>query len=533
MEKLQCSSSKTIEEAKRIEELELENAKLQAKIDWLEAQFRLMAQKKYGASSEKVPEGQLQWFNEAETLSGPMDTEGEETLETTSSKTKKRKPRKSLDEHLPVTIVTYSLPEEERVCSCCGNSTHVMTLETRRDISIIPAQVYVTEHQREIYSCRFCEREGMETPIVKAPAPNPLLPKSMASPSVLAFVLTQKFQAGLPLYRLEEQFRQLGASLSRQTLSNWVLSVTERWIAPLYELMKQTLMNQDVLHADETTVQVLREEGREASSKSYMWLYRSGQYGPPCALYDYQTTRSAKHAKRFLEPFRGTLHVDGYQGYEGLPGITLSGCWAHARRKFIEATRSVSKKQGAAGTTLSEEAVARIGTFYQFEKEIAELEKKTGSRDPKTRLKIRTEKSLPLVKGFFAWLKSVRPQILRKSPLGEAVTYAINQEKKLMQPFLDGRLDIDNNLAERTIKPFVIGRKNWLFAVTPKGATSSAMAYSLVVTAKENGLNVFNYLQHLFSSLPNINTSDENELARYLPWSPDLPEECRLISEDN
>lgn len=532
MDKLQGSSSKTIEEAKRIEELELENAKLQAKVDWLEAQFRLMAQKKYGASSEKVPEGQaaLELFNEAETLSGSVEADVEEATETTSSKTKKRKQRKSLDEHLPVTIVTYSLPEEERVCSCCGNSTHVMTTETRRDISIIPAQVYVTEHQREIYSCRVCEREGIETPIVKAPAPNPVLPKSMASPSVLAYVLTQKFQAGLPLYRLEEQFRQLGASLSRQTLSNWVLSATERWIAPLYELMKQTLLKQGVLHADETTLQVLREEGRKASSKSYMWLYRTGQSGPPCVLYDYQTTRSAKHAKRFLESFRGTLHVDGYQGYDGLPGITLSGCWAHARRKFIEATRSVSQKQG---TTLSEEAISRIGTFYQLEKEIAELEKKTGRWDPETRLRIRTEKSLPLVKAYFAWLKSIRPQILRKSPLGEAVTYALNQEKKLMQPFLDGRLDIDNNLAERTIKPFVIGRKNWLFAVTPKGATSSAMAYSLVVTAKENGLNIFNYLQYLFSALPNINTSDEKELARYLPWSPDLPEECRLNSEDN
>lgn len=530
MEKLQNSSSHQIEQEKRIETLELENAKLQAKVTWLEEQFRLMAQRKFGTSSEKAPEGQVVWnlFNEMEECAAPQVEETEKEPNTAASQ-KNRKPRTSLDQNLPVTVVSYSLPEEERACSSCGKQTHVMTVETRREITIIPATVEVTEHRREIYACRTCEREGIETPIIKAPAPNPVLPKSMASPSALAYVLTQKFHAGLPLYRLEEQFSQLGASLSRQTLSNWVIAATEKWVTPLYELMKKYLLNETALHADETTVQVLNEDGRKATSKSYMWLYRSISQSQPCILYDYQTTRSAKHVKKFLEDFTGVLHTDGYGGYEGIPGVTLSGCWAHARRKFVEAGHSVAPKKGTGGT-ITEEAIARIAALYKVEKEITELENENGY-DAHIRLKIREEKSLPLVKAFFAWVKNVQPQVLKKSPLGVAITYALNQEKKLMQPFLDGRLDIDNNLAERSIKPFVIGRKNWLFSKTPKGATASAMAYSLIVTAKENDLNVFNYLTHLFTSLPNIDVQDEETLSQYLPWSPDLPENCTLQNE--
>lgn len=437
-----------------------------------------------------------------------------------------------MDENLPVTVVTYSLPEEERACSCCGNSAHVMKTETYRTLDIIPAKIFVTEHRCEVYSCRMCEREGTETPIFKAPMPKQPLPKTMASPSVLAYVLVQKYLDSLPLYRQSGQFEQLGAFISRQTMSNWVIGATEKWLAPIYERMREFLLTQQVLHADETSLQVLREEGRSASSKSYVWLYRTGRSGPACVLYDYHTTRSSQHPCEFLGGFEGTLHVDGYPGYNSLKGVTLSCCWAHARRKFIDAGRSSPKKSGGP-PTLTDQAIARIGAIYKVEEKIREAEERSKKHDPETRLKIRKEKSLPLVQAFFAWLKTIQNEVLPKSHLGKAIAYSLNLEEKLMQPFRDGRLDIDNNLAERTIKPFVIGRKNWLFSNTPEGARASVIAYSLVVTAKENGLNVLKYLEHLFSTLPNLDLNNHAELDRLLPWSKDLPAECRLPKDDN
>ena len=530
MEKSQVTSSNTTKQNQRIQELELENESLRVKVAWLEGQFRLKTQKEFGASSEKLSADQLQLplFNEVEAI--VASTDEEPTEEGDKASLKKRRQRQSLNKSLPVKIVTYSLSESERTCLCCGKQIHAMKTEIRREIEIIPAQVHVTEHRQEVYACRTCEREGIETPITKAAAPNPVLPKSMASPSALAYVFVQKYQAGLPLYRIEEQFKQLEASISRQTLSNWIIAATGRWIAPLYELMRETLLDQKVLHADETSIQVLREPGKNASSDSYMWLFRTGRAGPPCVLFNYQTTRAAKHPKRFLEGFKGTLHADGYKGYDGLPGVTLSGCWAHARRYFVDAKRSAPKNIESS-PTLTDEAIARIGAFYQVEKKINELEKKTGIYDPEIRLQIRQEKTLPLVTSFYAWLKTIRPQVVPKSPLGKAVTYALNQEKKLMQPFFDGCLDLDNNLAERSIKPFVIGRKNWLFSNTPKGAETSAMAYSLLVTAKENQLNVLAYLTHLFNSLPNLELTDREEVRKYLPWAAELPASCRLQTD--
>ena len=328
---------------------------------------------------------------------------------------------------------------------------------------------------------------------------------------------------GTPLYRQEKQFEQLGAPISRQTMSNWVLYDADEWIRPLVNRMHETLINQSVLHADETTVQVLNEPGRAASSKSYMWLYRTGREGPACILFDYQTTRSSKHPQSFLKEFEGKLHTDGYIGYESLSHITLSGCWAHARRKFDEAQKAAPPSIKGQ-PTLAEQALQKIGAIYKIEREIAAL-------SSEERLKIRQEQSSPLVEAYFAWLNAIKPTVLPKSKIGEAVQYSLNQRKKLEVPFGDGRLDIDNNRAERSIKPFVIGRKNWLFSNSMKGAESSALIYSVIETAKENDLQVFDYLVHLFEILPNIDLKDPVVLDKLLPWSKDLPENCYLTKE--
>ena len=531
MKNIQNTSPTTTKEDDRISELEEKVEKLEALINWYQEQFRLKAHQKFGRSSEKQVEGQLELslFNEAETETIPAEVEEDEPGKNNSEKTKRKK-RASLDPNLPTETMTHSLPLLEQACLDCGNGLHVMKTEIRHEIEIIPAQVKVIKHEREIYSCRTCEREAIHPPIVSAPIPNPVIPKSMASPSAVAHILTQKYMAGLPLYRIEEQLRHTGIHLSRQTLSNWVIQSANRWIEPIYKMMLAYLLDQSVLHADETTLQVLQEDGRDASSKSYMWLYCTGRTSAPCALYDYQTTRSSKHPQRILQEFEGILHTDGYAGYNNLSGVTLSGCWAHMRRKFVEAQKAAPPSKGGR-RTFTDEAIDRIGAIYKIEKEITRLEEISVVKDTNLRQRVRQEKSFPLVEAFFAWLKKERPSVVPKSNLGKAITYALNQEKKLLVPFFDGRLDLDNNRAERLIKPFVIGRKNWLFSNTPKGAKASAMIYSLIVTAKENGLNVFQYLVYLFETLPNINLEDEKQLHRLLPWSEELPYACRLSTE--
>jgi transposase len=512
-------SPSTTEQQSQIEALEKQNKELKALVAWYEEQFRLKKHQQYGASSEKSADGQIELplFNEAEITATSIE---EELEETSSKKIHKKSSRQTFSENLPVEIVTHTLPEKEQGCSSCGNEMHVMKKEIHRELEIIPAQVKVIQHEQDVFACRHCEAENVTTPIVQSPMPASVFPKSMASPSAVAHVLTQKFMTGIPLYRQEKQLEQLGASLSRQTLSNWILYTAEKWVEPLVQQMKKTLLDQEVLHADETTVQVLREKERAPTSTSYMWLYRTGRDGPKCVLFEYQTTRASKYPKRYLQEFKGKLHVDGYKGYEGLPAITLSGCWAHVRRKFDQAQKAAPPNRGGQ-PSIAEQSLEKIGALYRIEKKIA-------SEDSDKRLEVRQEFSKPLVEAYFTWLKTIKPKVLPKSKLGEAIQYALNQQKKLEEPFKDGRLDIDNNLAERSIKPFVIGRKNWLFSNSAKGARSSALTYSLVETARENNLNVFHYLTYLFKTLPNIDMNETDLLQKLVPWSNELPEECYL-----
>jgi pimeloyl-ACP methyl ester carboxylesterase len=318
----------------------------------------------------------------------------------------------------------------------------------------------------------------------------------------------------------DNQLSRLGIELSRQTLANWMIQGSERWLRPLYERMHQHLLNQDILHADETTLQVLREPGRPAQSTSYMWLYRSGRDGPAIILYDYQTTRASKHPRQFLSGFKGYLHVDGYAGYNGLPDINLVGCWAHARRKFDESLKALPAGQRNAPVA-AKEGLEFCNQLFAIEREIHEA-------TPEERYKIRLERSRPIMDAFSVWLKYQGPRVLPKSAFGQAINYCRNQWDKLEAFLKDGRLELDNNRSERSIKPFVIGRKNFLFSNTPKGAKASATIYSIVESAKENGLNPYSYLQYLFEKLPNVDIQDQDAVDELLPWSSALPPECYL-----
>ena len=505
--------------------LEQQNAELDAKLKWYEEQFRLSRQKQFGPSSEKTDPEQLNLFNEAEDTANPEVKEP--TLETITYKRRKKQvgQKAKMLEDLPVEVIEYRLTEEEQICPCCKGKLHEMSTQVRQELKVIPAQVKVVKHIQYIYACRQCERENISTPIIKAKMPNPILPGSLASPSLLAYIMDQKYTNSLPLYRQEKQFSRLGIELSRQTMANWMLAAADPWLRIIYDHMHKKLIKRDILHADETTLQVLKEPGRSAETKSYMWLYRTGREGPPIILYDYQTTRASKHPNKFLSGFKGYLQTDGYSGYGQLTGITLVGCWAHARRKFTEALKALPAAQK------DKPVAASVGLTYCNKLFAIEQELKDVSHEERYEKRLKLSK--PLLDEFYAWLKRQRQQTLPRSAFGQAITYCLNQWDDLNNFLLDGRLEIDNNRAERSIKPFVIGRKNWLFTNTPRGAKSSAIIYSIIETAKENNLKPYNYLIYLFEQLPNIDTNDQVLIEDLMPWSDKLPEEIRMPAKDD
>lgn len=511
--------TQTVNFKARVVELEQEVADLTVKVQLLEQQLLLYHRKRFGASSERTHPDQMQLFNEAEAEAAPLSPEP--TVETITYQRRKPKGKRQRDlEKLPVETVEYTLPEDEQICECCGGALHVMSTEVRQELKIIPAQVKVVRHVRYVYSCRSCEQDEIQTPIVTAPMPKPAFPNSLASPSAVAFIMNQKYVEGMPLYRQEQQLARLGLDLSRQTMANWVIYGAERWLYPVYERMYVHLLEHDIMHADETTLQVLQEPGRAAETQSYLWLYRTGRDGPPIILFEYQPTRAGKHPTEFLSGFQGYLQVDGFSGYEKIPNVTLVGCWAHARRKFDEALKQLPK---SAQTT---RALASKG--LDFCNRLFAIERSLKNASAEERWKRRQEESLPVLNAFRAWLNEKSSEVLPQSGTGKAITYCLNQWEKLTSYLQDGRLEIDNNRSERSIKPFVIGRKNWLFANTPSGAKASATVYSIVETAKENNLNPLSYLTYLFEKLPNIDIDDKDALDLLLPWSPALPDYCRM-----
>ena len=496
----------------------------QAKLSWYEEQLRRSKQEKYGASSEKTSGlNQISFFNEAEaeaTLAGEEPTLEEITIKE-PKKGKSKGKKKKMTENLPTVVIDYVLTPEEQSCPQCSHDLHEMKKVVRKELTVVPARVHVTEHVQHVYACRNCQLHEESTPVVYAEAPSPILKNSLASPSFIASIMTKKYLDALPLYRQEQTFHRFGLDISRQTMSYWVIKSTELWLKPIYDLLKQELLKEDILHADETTLEVIHEPGRQASEKSYMWIYLTGHLSTQSiVIYEYTPGRSGQFAEDFLGDFKGYLHCDGYAGYYKLEkNITSIGCWVHMRRKLLEALQNIAPV-GATSKSLAQEGYNLCNQLFQLEKKWVKL-------TPEERLVKRQEEAEPIVSKFFKWIHDNEPMVLPKSLLGKAFTYAANQEKRLRNFLLDGRLEISNNRAERGIKPFVIGRKNWLFANTPGGAESSAIVYSIVETAKMNNLNPFTYIEYLLETMPNLDKY-HLKLDDLLPWSKNLPNKCKV-----
>ena len=491
---------------------------LQSRVAFFEEQFNLLKHKQFGSSSETTV-AQALLFNEAELAQDSdtpqADTDADAETQTVAAHTRQRRGRKGLPDTLPTERIEYTLAVEERICPCCNGPLHAMSTESREELEFIPAQIKRIEHIRHVYGCRACERTAEQATIVTAPAPKPPIPKSYASANLLAHIITAKFVYGLPLYRLESQFALLDVSLPRSMSSLWMIRSAER-LERIYGRLQHHLRRRSVLHADETTVQVLREPGREAQTKSFMWLYRSaGADGPPIVLFDYQTGRGGEYPRTFLTGFRGYLHVDGYAGYEGMAHVTLAGCWAHARREFHDAIQALPKDK--------RQVIGKAHQGLAFCNRLFEIERKMTRREipptPEERRIERERDSRPVLTQFHAWLGAMQPIVVPKSALGKAIGYCLNQWEKLGRFMEDGRLEIDNNRAERSIKPFVIGRKAWMFANTPSGARASAVLYSLVETAKENGLDPAAWLAHLLREIPNLPATTDEALDALMPWN--------------
>ena len=494
-----------------IDELAAENDVLRAEIERLQQQVDMLRKAAFGQRSEKKmlhntenPE-QLSLFNEAET-----EARREESEEVTvpAHKRKKKRSRAEILKELPVEEVIHEV--EDRICDKCGSEMKTVGKEFVHDeLVYVPAKLFIRKHYVEVVKCTSCgknESKDAELDDIekehfrKAKAPAMLIPRSFCSPELLAHVIYSKYINGMPLYRIEQDMKDHGVMLSRTTMANWIIKIAEEKAKPIYELMKAELLSGRIIHADETVVQVLHEPGRSAKTQSRMWVYctpaSSGKY---LVLYDYCQTRGGYNAVSFLGNYDGYVVCDGYDGYNRLTQAKRCGCFAHVRRKFVEALPTDKELWE---TSAAAEGVKRCDRLFALEREYDGRDK-DGKKvreplSPEEKNRRRNEEVRPLLDDFFNWLMTVDP--VSGSSLAKAVQYALNEKRYLYGFLADPGIEISNNRAENAIRPFVVGRKNWLFSDSPKGAEASAMLYSLLVSAKMNGLNAEEYLIRLFRS---------------------------------
>lgn len=462
-------------------ELEFLNAMLSDRLT-------LAQRKQFGASSEKYAEGyeQMNLFNEAEANADAETEELFEEIRPSSYKCKKRKGKKEedLSNFETVATRTYKLEGEARYCPECGS--------------------------------------------MKRPEKEPsLIRGSIATPSLVAGIMNAKYVNGMPLARQEREFARYDLDLSTKTMANWIINCADRYLKPLYQLMKEELLESRYIHCDESRIQVLGEPDQKGTTQNWMWVYLTDEFSgsPQMVLFDYERTRAGYHPVNFLgDRFHGYLTCDGYQAYHSLgEGIIVSGCLTHARRRFDAALTALKKDftKEQLKETIAYQAMSRIGILYKIEEMIH-------NKTPEEKYEERQKQSRPVMDALFEWLHTMEDSVDRSSLIGDAILYTLNQEAYLKRYLEDGHLSIDNNSAERALKNFAVGRRNWLFAKSVRGAGASALVYSITETALLNHLKPYAYLTYILDELRKMGAfPKEKELKKLLPWSEDLPEYCR------
>jgi len=532
--KLEDEHNALIVECKKLEDEHIAECKrlkaqYDAEIDKFIELVRIANARYWGAKSEKILPHQLSLFNDCEAV---CDNSTEPSLEEVVFKAVRKAKRKiSVDlatSDLPKVVIEHTLSGDEGICPVCADSFSEMKVETTYKLKKIPAHLEIEEHRRHVYICNSCSQNNakgkdIKAQIVRAPMPAPPIERSFATPSLIASVIYDKYTRSLPLYRIEQDFiRTSDIHIPRNTLAAWMMSVSNRWFSKIYEAMKSHLLCATHLFADETRVQVLKEPKRKPSDKSYMWVWTTGADEIPITLFEYSESRSAQIPKDFLGGKTDFyLQCDGYQVYKKLdPGITVCACLSHARRKFTDIVKAIPKS--SAKTSIAYEAVERLDHIFHIDHTFSEL---TASER-----KERRDKELKAhMEAFFVWAKVCLGKATPGMSLYKALQYALNQQPYIMNVFLDGRLELSSNRVERAIRPFAIARRNFLFSDTPNGAEASAVLFSVVQTAIANKLKPFEYLCWVLTEMPQCDLLHTPEsVTRFLPWSKEVPEYCRL-----
>ena len=479
----------------------------QQQIDHLQEMVRLLQNEIFGRKSEVLPAidlNQLPLFAPAEPAE-PVQTDESIAIK---GHTRKKRGRKPLPADLPRLEVVHDIPEAEKRCAC-GADLSCIGEETCEKLDYIPATIQGIRHIRPKYACKACEGVEDDGPTVKiAPPPAQLIAKSNATEGLLAHIAVSKFADGLPLHRQHKIFNRLGVDISKSSMANWMIQAADG-CQPIIELLQQEILSGPVINVDESPFQVLKEPGRRDTTKSYMWVFCGGPLDAPAVLYQYHPTRSGKVVHDMLDDYLGYVQSDGYSGYDHLssnPDITHMGCLAHARRKFVEVNKGQKKARGKKKDAkgLADEALGYIGALYGIERYARDKDLSHEQIH-----EMRQEKAAPILTKFKTWLDTYHSQVPPKSLLGKAIQYALNQWDKLIVYIEAGFLKPDNNIAENAIRPFVLGRKNWLFSGAPRGADASATFFSLIETAKANGLEPYFYLRYLFAKLPYAKTVED------------------------
>jgi transposase len=495
-----------------IDALRAQLAAREERVELLEEENRWLKRQLLGRSSEKTPPAQLNpdqaWlFNEAEALAKAAESAPHSI--TIAAHERGKRGRRKLDAALPREDVVHDLPEAEKVCAEHGVPLERMGEELSEQLDFKPAQVRVIRNIRPKYRCPCCRSQ-----IFIAPVHTQLFPKSLATPSLLAHIVTAKFVDGLPLYRQESQFERLGVGLGRATMAGWMIRLGGTHVVPLINLMNEHMLEATLIHCDETHLQVLKSD-KAPTADHWMWVRAAGPPGRRIVLFDYDASRGGAVPKRLLEGYRGILLTDGYEPYAAVAeslGLVHAGCFAHVRRKFDEARKAQSIEKAADGH--ARVALELIRELYLVERALWDRDQPITAEH---RARVRAELSAPIVTKFHAWCEALAPKVLPQSLLGKAVHYTLGQWPKLITFLEHGEVPLDNNRCENAIRPFVVGRKGWLFSDTVKGALASANLFSIVETAKANGVEPHAYLSLLFAQLPYAKTVEDFEVL--LPWN--------------
>ena len=522
-------------------ELEFQNKELQIKYNNATLELNALKRIVFGNKQEKTPSketidsDQISLFDNEEDIEKDVQEQIEEQVEEVTIHKKKNAKKKvaglkrSALKDVVIKRQEYVLNADDRCLECGSEIELVGKKVVRTQIDFTPAIFNITEIVQNIYKCTKCGTEGSkkETPTFAKPeVPKPLLSHSFASPSLATEVFYQKYYLGVPFYRQEKMWDDKGLVLPRNMMANWSIKINEYYLEPLWQIMLKELKEKSkILHVDETGIQVNKEPGRNPSSNSYMWVLRSGeQEQTKGVIFKYSPSRSAETAKEILNGYKGILITDGYAGYNEIEKVTHAECWAHARRYFYESVPLVNGKMDTTATGYI--GVEYCNKLFKIEEEIASL-------SDEERQSKRQEKSKPIVDEFFAWVnETLNTKIVVNNKLKKALVYAQNQEKELSEFLKDGRIPLSNNIAERSIRPFAVHRKNWLFADTQAGAKANATYYSLIESAKINKLNIYKYMNYLLEHLPQYENLSEEILMKYLPWSENLPDDIRNYAGD-